>query len=107
MQFINCRLRLTDRRIIVAQKMLLGSDEALRYVFEYAPWAASGTDLGTSLREGALFGQLRPEQVEQKEDKTGFYLTFPLGDGPLIAGQIALIYTPNAPKLLETIRRPG
>ncbi|MCA9522830.1 MAG: hypothetical protein KC609_17770 [Myxococcales bacterium] len=104
-QFINSRLRVTDRRIIVAQKMLLGGDEALRYVFDYTSGDHDGTDLGTSLREGALFGSLTPDQLEAASDEAGSHIRLPLGGGALTRGQHAAIYTDRAAEIVARLQR--
>ncbi len=51
--FINCIVRITDRRIIIAQKMLLSKKYALRHVIEYNGFSDS-TDLKTTLAKGYM-----------------------------------------------------
>jgi len=51
--FINCIVRVTDRRIIIAQKMLLSKQYALRHVIVYSG-LSDYTDLKTSLKKGYL-----------------------------------------------------
>jgi len=51
--FINCLIRITDRRIIIAQKMLLSKKYALRHVILFNG-QSDKTDLKTSLKKGYL-----------------------------------------------------
>jgi len=51
--FMNCIVRVTDRRIIIAQKMLLSNKYALRHVIVYNGLNNS-TDLKTSFKKGYL-----------------------------------------------------
>lgn len=51
--FINCIVRVTDKRIIIAQKMLLSKQYALRHVILYNGLYGI-TNLGTSLKKGYL-----------------------------------------------------
>jgi len=51
--FINCIVRVTDKRIIIAQKMLLSKKYALRHVITYNGLTDT-TDLKISLKEGYL-----------------------------------------------------
>jgi hypothetical protein len=51
--FINCIVRVTDMRIIIAQKMLLSKKYALRHLIAYNGLSGS-TDLKTSFKQGYL-----------------------------------------------------
>jgi len=51
--YINCIIRITDMRIIIAQKMLLSGKYALRHVFLFSGLSDS-TDLKTTLSKGYL-----------------------------------------------------
>lgn len=66
--FINCIVRITDRRIIIAQKMLLSSKYALRHVIVYNGLNNS-TDLKTTLKKGYL--NIAVSKSDVKVDDTG------------------------------------
>jgi len=51
--FINCMVRVTDKRIIIAQKMLLSKKYALRHVITYNG-QSNAADLKASLKKGYL-----------------------------------------------------
>lgn len=51
--FINCIVRITNMRIVIAQKMLLSGKYALRHVILYNR-SSDSTDLKTSLSKGYL-----------------------------------------------------
>ncbi|HOP29409.1 MAG TPA: hypothetical protein P5120_09155 [Spirochaetota bacterium] len=71
--FINCIVRVTDRRIIVAQKLFLRKDKyALRHVISYSS-GADETDLKTTFAKGYLNFSVRRDDVKiEREGEKDF-----------------------------------
>lgn len=65
--FINCIVRVTDKRIIISQKMLLSKQYALRHVILYNESAGS-TDLVMSLKKGYLNMVLPGSYIKLDDD---------------------------------------
>ena len=66
--FINCIVRVTDRRIIIAQKLFLRKDKyALRHVISYSR-GADETDLKTTFAKGYLNFSVRRDDVKIERD---------------------------------------
>ncbi len=66
--FINCIVRVTDKRIIIAQKMLLSKQYALRHVITYS--GSSGkTDLKALLKKGYLNIEISKSDLKIKIDR--------------------------------------
>lgn len=62
--FINCIVRITDRRIIIAQKLFLRKDKyALRHVISYNR-GGDETDLKTTLAKGYLIFSVRRDEIK-------------------------------------------
>lgn len=77
--FINCAVRVTDRRIIIAQKLLLRKDKyALRHVIGYNR-GDEKTDLKTTLVKGYLNFYIRRDEIniEKEGEKTFIRIDIP------------------------------
>lgn len=62
--FFNCIVRVTDRRIIIAQKLFLRKDKyALRHVISYNS-GGDETDLKTTLAKGYLIFSVRKDEIK-------------------------------------------
>ena len=67
--FINCIVRVTDKRIVIAQKMLLSKKYALRHVIQY-DGISDSTNLKTSLKKGYLIMAVKKSDIKIS-DKNG------------------------------------
>jgi hypothetical protein len=103
--FFGCKVRLTNHRLIVAQKVLFQKKYALRHVVFYDDLVADGTDLGQSMRSGYVTTTLRRQDISlhKEDDKT--YVLFPLDGSALTAGQAVKIHT-NHPEEYEKALAP-
>jgi len=84
--FVNCVVRLTDRRIIIAQKMLFREKYALRHVIGYGERGAV-TDLGKTLARGYLIMRIDSGEVRVREESGGETVTIPIPRSALTGGQ--------------------
>ncbi|MBW2277535.1 MAG: hypothetical protein JRF63_08595 [Deltaproteobacteria bacterium] len=100
--FMSCRLRVTDRRLIIAQKALLAKTHQLRFVFSYAQ-AGSGADLASSLGTGCIVADVAVDAITVARDGERMALEIPLGGGALTSGQTALIFTDRAAEIVAMI----
>jgi len=64
--FTNCIVRVTDKRIIIAQKMLLTKKYALRHVITYNGLSDS-TDLKSTLKKGYLLMTVSKQDMKISE----------------------------------------
>ena len=78
-RFTNCVVRLTNRRIIVAQRVAFRKDAFLRHVVHVPSRGA------TSLKGVHVTCHLEPRQIEI--DRNTGRIEMPLGDGLLTGGQ--------------------
>ncbi|HOP63943.1 MAG TPA: hypothetical protein PK358_14705 [Spirochaetota bacterium] len=70
--FFNCIVRVTDRRIIIAQKMLLSKNSyALRHVITYYG-AGESTDLGATFKKGYLNFSIYRDDIKLEEEGETF-----------------------------------
>lgn len=93
--FIWCTVRLTNKRIIVAQKVLFGERRALRHVIDYS--GGEGTSLSDTMKSGYIVASMDRSDV----DLSGLaadepVVRIPLGGGALTRGQTVEIPTQRA-----------
>lgn len=84
--FINCIVRVTDRRIIIAQKMLLSNRYALRYVITYSP-GSDALNLGTALGKGYLIFDINLDSMNIKTEQDASVITIDIPVTMLTKGQ--------------------
>jgi len=84
--FINCIVRVTSRRIIIAQKVLLGKTYALRHVIVYDVYSDE-TDLAQSLRKGYLNFEVTRSKVKIERDSGKCLITIPIPASALTGNQ--------------------
>jgi hypothetical protein len=84
--FINCIVRVTSRRIIIAQKMLFGKTYALRHVITYDVYSDE-TDLAQSLRKGYLNFEVTRSKVKLERDSERCLITIPIPASALTGNQ--------------------
>lgn len=85
-RFPKCIVRVTNHRIIIAQKTLFGNTMVLRHVITYDRFAKN-TDLRATLTKGYLVMQVFPSQVSCNEKAEGSIITIPIPDSALTKGQ--------------------
>ncbi|KIG19467.1 hypothetical protein DB30_02748 [Enhygromyxa salina] len=100
--FIRCVVRVTDRRIIVAQKALLAKDPALRFVITHAG-VAGDAELGTTLKTGYISCTVAPSEIQTKLNKAGQHIWIPLRGGAIVGEQSLRFLVPD----LEPWRAAG
>jgi hypothetical protein len=101
--FLSCKLRVTNHRIIAAQKGLLSSQHMLRLVAWYREPDGEGTDLGQSLRSACVVSSTPRNQITVVQDGDDEVLTIPLGCGLLTQGQTMLVHSKRLPKLTAAL----
>ncbi len=84
--FINCIVRLTDRRIVTAQKMLLSKKYALRHVINYYGLSDT-TDLKTSFKKGYLNMTVSKSEVAISDTDGGCSVRIDIPDSALTKNQ--------------------
>jgi len=85
--FFNCIIRVTDRRIIIAQKMLLSKKSyALRHVITYYG-AGESTDLGATLSKGYLNFSIYRDDIKLGEDGGETFVRIDIPKTPLTGNQ--------------------
>lgn len=84
--FMNCIVRVTGRRIIIAQKMLFGKTYALRHVIIYDVYSDE-TDLAQSLRKGYLNFEVTRSKVKIERDSERCLITIPIPASALTGNQ--------------------
>jgi len=92
-RFPKCTVRVTNHRIIIAQKTLFGNTMVLRHVITYSRYTKN-TDLRATLSKGHLIMQISPSQVSCAEGPDGTIVTIPIPDSALTKGQY-ISYTTN------------
>lgn len=100
-RFPKCIVRVTNHRIIIAQKTLFGNTMVLRHVITYDRYAKN-TDLRATLTKGYLVMQITPSQVklEETEGKTRITITIP--ESALTKGQYITYGTQYPEQYRET-----
>lgn len=101
--FLSCKLRVTNHRIIVAQKGLLSSQHMLRLVAFYRDPSGAGADLGRSLRSACVVASMPRSQITVVNDGDGDVLSVPLGGGALTHGQSMLVRSKRLPELTAAL----
>jgi hypothetical protein len=84
--FMNCLVRVTSRRIIIAQKVPFVQTYALRHVIVYDEYS-DDTDLAQSLRKGYLNFTVNRSKVRIGRDSRGCLITISIPESKLIRGQ--------------------
>ena len=98
--FYGCTVRVTNQRIIVAQKALLSKTTfVLRLVATYTDPGGQGADLGRSMRSACVVAAIPREAIRVEGEGQEAALALPLGGGALTAGQTMLIYSERLPEL--------
>ena len=82
----NCFIRVTDKRIIIAQKMLLQKKYALRFVFHYTGITET-TDLGSSLKKGYLIAEIKRADISVAHSAAGCTVKIEIPDSTLTKNQ--------------------
>ena len=96
--FPNCRVIVTDRRIIIAQKMLFVERYQVRYILHLGEGAEA-----SSLAKGVVHNGLFRERVRPvREGKRAFLRVVPEGEGLLTVTDI-MIHTENPEELASVI----
>ncbi len=84
--FINCIVRVTDWRIIIAQKILFSKRYALRYVISYS--SGSGLlNLGSALKKGYLIFHISADSMNIRKEPDAFVITIDIPETLLTHGQ--------------------
>jgi hypothetical protein len=93
--FIWCTVRVTNKRIIVAQKPLLGKRRSLRHVIDYG--GGEGTSLGDTMKRGYIVASVGKDDIDLSGlDGDEPVVRIPLGGGALTSGQTVEIPTKRA-----------
>ncbi len=104
--FINCKVRVTNQRIIVAQKALLSKTTfVLRLVATYTDPGGAGADLGRSLRSACVVASIPRDAIRLEGEGKEAALVLPLGGGALTQGQTMQIYSKRLPELRGVLSR--
>ena len=85
-RFPKCIVRVTNHRIIIAQKTLFGNTMVLRHVITYDRYAKN-TDLRATLTKGYLVMQITPAQVQLEEQSGKTKVTITIPESSLTKGQ--------------------
>lgn len=98
--FYGCKVRVTNQRIIVAQKALLSKTTfVLRLVATYTDPGGQGADLGQSMRSACVVAAIPRDTIRVEGEGEKAALALPLGGGTLTRGQTMLIYSQRLPEL--------
>ncbi len=84
--FINCIVRVTNYRIIIAQKVLLGNTYALRHVITYNEYSEK-TDLKKTLTRGFIIFTINHSNVKIIRDTKGTKIQIDIPESMLTKGQ--------------------
>jgi hypothetical protein len=84
--FINCIVKVTDKRIIIAQKMLFSKKYALRHVIFYDQMSGS-TDLKASFKKGYLTFNILKNGVHVSESSGEYDIRINIPESALTRGQ--------------------
>jgi hypothetical protein len=84
--FINCLVRVTTMRIIIAQKVLLGNTFALRHVIDYRGFRDE-TDLRATLTRGYLIMKIDRSDVKITSDPEETRVRIDIPESGLTRGQ--------------------
>ena len=84
--FLNCLVRVTSRRIIIAQKVPFIKTYALRHVIVYDEYS-DDTDLTQSLRRGYLNIRVSRSKIRIERDSGGCLITISIPESTLIRHQ--------------------
>ena len=76
----NSVVRVTNERIIIAQRALLTKDPLLRYVLSYSGCQSEGAGLVATLKSGYLSCEIDPAEI--REDSSA--VVFPLRGGAIV-----------------------
>lgn len=101
--FYGCKVRITNQRILVAQKMLFSKKFHLRLVATYTDPTGDGADLGDSLRSACVVATIPRDVIGVEGEGEERALAVPLGGGPLTGGQIMMIYSKQLPRITEAL----
>ena len=105
--FFNCKVRVTDRRIIIAQKIPFRKGKyQLRHVSAYNDPSGRGADLGKSLSMGVLTGSTPLDQITREELNGKAIVRIPLGGGVLTDRQSVIVYAHRPDEMMAAMRRP-
>lgn len=84
--FMNCLVRVTSRRIIIAQKVPFVKTHALRHVIVYDEYS-DDTDLAQSLRRGFLNLRVSRPKIRIERDSRGCLITISIPESTLTREQ--------------------
>jgi hypothetical protein len=84
--FLNCIVRVTSRRIIIAQKVPFVKTHALRHVIVYDEYS-DDTDLAQSLRRGFLNLTVNRSKIRIGRNSGGCLITISIPESALTRGQ--------------------
>jgi len=85
-QFNNCIIRVTDRRIIVAQKILMSRKYVLRHIINYGI-RMKDTDLPETFRKGYIHMTINKSDVKINRQKEHTTISIDIPESTLTRGQ--------------------
>jgi len=93
--FINSLVRVTNHRIVIAQKTLLGNKYPLRHVITYDRMKRD-TDLSETLKKGYITMEIDKSLVKVHDGTEGATVTIQIPDSALTRGQYITFRTSRA-----------
>ena len=100
--FLKCIVRVTDRRIIVAQKILFSKKHALRHVISYRETPPE-MDIRSTLKKGYINAAIKPEEIKITGTDEGTRIRIDLPSS-MLAGKQHITYKTSRPDIYESIR---
>ncbi len=102
--FMSCKIRITNQRIIIAQKVLLSDKMSVRAVISYLDAAGEGTDLKASMRSACIVASIPPSAMSKELDgDSDSVLAIPLGGGMVTSHQTFHLYSERIDEILKLV----
>jgi len=106
--YLNSFLRITNRRVILAQRVLFGDKRVLRFVIEHAVSQESGTSVGEAVKAGYFVGKIPAAEFVKTTGSGGKrMIEFPLAGSSMVAGHRVQIHSKETSRALAAIHSTG
>jgi hypothetical protein len=103
-RFINCMVRVTNKRLIVAQKPVLGKSKALRHIAVFEPREPVESLPHATMSGAFITVTLDKDSIVCKPNASPIHVAFPLDGMLLTTGQTVLISTKNIDEFKKHFR---